>query len=68
MYVKLLTTLQADSLVGQEFKPNEFFSPMQDANGNFVLSLIEANDCTNPEFIWVKDLPEILFVAPPFSM
>lgn len=68
MYVKLLTVAQAESLVGQVFKDGQFFNPVLDGNGSYVISLVEANDCENEEFMWVKDLPEILHVAPPFEM
>jgi len=61
MKIKLLTTEQKDSLLGVYFKDNHLFSPIQDANDNWVLNLETVNQTTNPDFQWVKDLPEIDF-------
>jgi len=68
MNVRLLTPEQAALLAGQVFKDGQLFNPLQDASGNFVLSLIEATQCENKDFAWVEDLPEIPFIAPPFSI
>lgn len=59
MMVALLTLEQKDSLVGQLYAPDSYFNPIQDINNNWVISLEEVNQCVNPEFMWVKDLPEI---------
>ena len=68
MKVRLLTPEQAALLAGQIFKDGQFFNPMQDANGNYILSLQEAHQCENEAFDWVKDLPEIPFAAPTFLL
>jgi len=60
--VKLLTETQAQSLFGVKFKPLHEFSPIKDNNGNFVISLECAEQTENPDFLWVKQLPEIDFV------
>ena len=54
-YVGLLTELQKDSLLGQEFAPDSYFNPIQDANDNWIISVEEIEFCVNPEFQWVKE-------------
>ena len=61
-YVGLLTETQKDELVGQEYAPDCFFNPIQDNANNLVISIEEMEYCTNELFLWVKDLPLILFV------
>jgi hypothetical protein len=61
MKVGLLTIEQKDSIVGQRFAPNSYFNPIQDINDNWVISQEEMEQCVNPEFIWVKDLSQILY-------
>jgi hypothetical protein len=64
MIVYLLTPDQADSLRGVEFVPDNLFNPIQDANGNWVISPEEVNQCS---IEWVKDLPQIQYepIPPP---
>lgn len=59
MMVGLLTVEQKDSLVGQLYAPDSYFNPIQDLNNNWVVSIEEVEQCVNPEFMWVKDLPQI---------
>ena len=54
--VALLTEQQKDSLVGVEYAPDSFFNPIQDKNGNWIISLEEVNQCS---IEWVKELPLI---------
>jgi hypothetical protein len=58
MKVYLLTPEQADSLRGVEFMPDNLFNPIQDANGNWVITEEEVSQ-TSIE--WVKDLPQIQY-------
>ena len=60
-YVGLLTEIQKDELVGQEYAPDSYFNPIQDLNDNWIISIQEINNCVNKEFIWVKDLPLIIY-------
>lgn len=62
IYVGLLTLEQKDELVGQMYAPDSYFNPIEDANGNFVISVEEMEYCVNDEFMWVKDLPLIIYV------
>ena len=61
MKVRLLTIQQKNDLVGMKFAPDSTFNPIEDANGNFVISNEEVSQCVNEECSWVKDLPEIDF-------
>lgn len=40
--VAKITQQQADELIGQEFAPDSFYKPIQDANGNWVVSVEES--------------------------
>jgi len=70
-YVGLLTVEQKDELVGQMYAPDSFFNPIQDNADNWVISIEEMEYCVNDEFIWVKDLPLIIYepkpTPPPFN-
>ena len=68
-YVGLLTEVQKDELVGQQYTADSYFNPIQDADDNWVISVEEMEYCTNPTFIWVKDLDLIPYnpkPSPPF--
>ncbi len=60
--VGLLTIDQYDQIVGQMFDEDSYFNPIQDANDNWIISTEEINFCTNPEFLWVKNLPLIEYI------
>jgi hypothetical protein len=62
MKVGLLAIEQKEELVGQKFAPDSYFNPIQDANNDWIISIEEINQCINPEFQWVKDLPLIGFI------
>jgi len=61
-YVGLLTVEQKDELVGQEYAPDSFFNPIQNDVDEWVISIEEMEYCTNELFLWVKDLPLIVYV------
>ena len=54
--VHLLTEEQAQSIAGTEFMPDSYFNPIQDADGNWIISVEEVNQCS---IDWVKALPLI---------
>jgi hypothetical protein len=56
MTVAQLTPEQAEQLTGLEFAPDNFFNPIQDADGNWIISLEEVEQTT---IDWVKELPRI---------
>ncbi len=60
--VLLLTEEQKDLLVGQLFAEDSYFNPIQDKNGNWIISTEERDYCVNPEFFWIKELPLIEFI------
>jgi hypothetical protein len=62
LYVGILTDKQKDSLLLQEFAPDSYFNPIQDLNDNWIISVEEMVNCVNDEFMWVKELPLILYV------
>ena len=62
IYVGLLTVEQKDSLVGQLYGPDSYFNPIQDNSDNWIISIEEMEQCVNPEFMWVKDLPMIEYI------
>ena len=57
--VGLLTEVQKDELVGQMYDEDSYFNPIQDLNENWIISVEEIDQCVNPNFMWVKDLPLI---------
>ena len=59
MKVGLLTIEQKEELIGQQFAPDSYFNPIQDADDNWVISREEMEQCCNSQFLWVKDLPLI---------
>lgn len=68
MKVLLLTYEQKNLLVGKLFTKDSYFNPIQDKNGNWIISIEEKNYCTESEFFWIKDLPMIDFIEPDFSI
>jgi predicted DNA-binding transcriptional regulator len=60
-YVGLLTELQKDELVGQLYAPYSYYNPIQDIDNNWIISVEEMEQTTTLEFMWIKDLPLILY-------
>ena len=56
MQVAKLTKKQAEQLKGVEFVKDNFFNPVLDADGNYIISLEEVEQC---DIEWVKSLPLI---------
>jgi hypothetical protein len=71
LYVGLLTEQQKSDLLLQWYAPDCYFNPIQDLNENWVISVEEMANCMNDEFMWVKDLPLIIYEPkpspPPFN-
>lgn len=57
--VALLTVAEKDQLFGQLYVPDSYFNPIQDADGNWIISTQEVDFCDNPNFQWIKTLPLI---------
>lgn len=63
--VGLLTEVQKDELVGQMYDEDSYFNPIQDLNDNWIISVEEIEQCVNPNFMWVKELPLIPYEPKP---
>ncbi len=60
MNVYKLTIEQKDQLVGQKWNEDTFFNPLQDADGNWFISVEEVNGCTHQGMVeWIHELPLI---------
>lgn len=64
-YVGVLTPEQAQSLQGQTFQTDSYFNPIQDIDDVWVLSAEEIAYCSNPTFLWVKELDMITYTPKP---
>lgn len=65
MKVVLLTIDEKNSLVGQLVQPDWYFYPVQDCNGNWIISTEEVNASIYPEHEWIKSMPLIDWCQPP---
>jgi hypothetical protein len=67
MKVGLLTIEQKNELVGVKLQSDWYFNPIQDADGNWIISTQEMQSNMNPDVIWVKDLPLIEWKSPTYD-
>lgn len=65
MKVGLLTLEQKEEIQGQEFAPDSYFNSIQDEDDNWIISIEEIENCVNPEYLWVKELPLIDYKPKP---
>lgn len=63
--VGLLTEVQKDELVGKLYDEDSYFNPIADLNDNWIISVEEIDQCVNPNFMWVKELPLIPYEPKP---
>lgn len=63
--VGLLTEVQKDELVGTWYAPDSYYNPIQDLNNNWIISVEEIANTTNPDTQWVKDLELIPYEPKP---
>ena len=63
--VARLSIGQAKQLQKKLFCTDSFFNPIEDADGNWVISLEEVAQCDRSEFAWVKTLPLIPYNPKP---
>ena len=52
----LLDEEEKDALIGKQYAKGKYFTPQQDADGNWILPMHQITYCTNTEFWWVKHL------------
>jgi hypothetical protein len=63
--VALLTEKQANQLKGVEFVDGNYFNPIQDKNGNWIISLEEVEQGS---IKWLKELPLINYEPIEFEL
>jgi hypothetical protein len=63
--VALLTKIQKNELVGQQYAPDSYFNPIQNKDGNWVIS-IEETQATDIQ--WVKELELIAYEPKPLPV
>jgi len=59
-----LTQEQKNELVGNQYTTDSYFNPIEDADGNWIISIEEIEGCDISAFVWVKDLPLINWNPP----
>jgi hypothetical protein len=55
--VALLTEQQAETLAGKEYAIASYYNPVKDCDGIWLITIQEIEQTTNPDFLWVKELP-----------
>ena len=63
--VGVLTEVQKDELIGTWYAPDSYYNPIQDLNDNWIISVEEIANTTNPDTLWVKDLELIPYEPKP---
>ena len=66
--VILLTQEQAESIKGRMFTIDSYFLIQQDADANYIITVFEMENCTNPELQWIKQCPQIEYKPKPIEM
>jgi hypothetical protein len=56
-----LTISQVESLSGKTYAENNYYNPVQDINDNWIISIEEIDQTTDPDFLWIKSIPLIPF-------
>ena len=59
-----LTLEQATEISGKHLNQSCTFFPVPDINGDYFIFEGEVNDCTNEEYLWVKELTPSEYVPP----
>jgi len=54
--VAIITEEEKDKLIGRQFMTDVYFNPIQDLNGNWVISKEEIDQSEDKEIISFKDL------------
>jgi hypothetical protein len=68
MKVRKLTEQQKNQLIGKTYDGTQFFNPVQDVDGNWVISNEEVDKCLDlTEIGFIQFLPEINY-NPKFSI
>jgi hypothetical protein len=59
----LLTLIEKEALENKEYTTLSYYNPIQDSNDNWVISTEEMKDTTDVDYLWVKELPLILWTG-----
>jgi len=57
----LLTTDELNLVLNKKYNDTNYFLPLQDTYNNWVIEMAQVDNITNPDFLWVKNCPEIEF-------
>jgi len=68
MEVVKITQKQKDQIQGQKFAIDSYFLPIEDVDGNWIVSTIEQENCIHPDFQWIKKCPRIEYKPKPYPM
>jgi hypothetical protein len=68
MEVILLTETQKQEIEGKKFAIDSYFNPIQDLEDNWIVSVEEQEQCTHPDFQWIKQCPRIEYKPKPIEM
>jgi hypothetical protein len=63
--VILLTQEQADLLRDRMFTIDSYFLVKQDIDDNYFVTVFEMENCTHPDFQWIKQCPKIEYKPKP---
>lgn len=64
-YVGVLTEQQVAQVRGATFQPDSYFNPVQDVYDRWVISAEEIAYCSNPAYLWVKELDMVVYEPKP---
>lgn len=63
--VAKLTNEQYEALEGQIYDDaGTTYNPVLDGDGDYIITEVEVEKTTNPEFLWLKNLPLTQYKAP----
>ena len=68
MEVILLTQEQKQEIEGKKFMVEQYFLPVEDADGNWIVTVFEMENCIHPDFQWIKKCPRIEYKPKPYPM
>lgn len=63
--VFLLTIEQKDYIYGKQFAVDSYFNPIEDRNGDFVISREEVENCIFSEFAFLHNCPVVDYEPKP---
>jgi len=64
MNVAIITETQKNSLIGELVQPDWYFNPVQDCDGNWIISEQEIQSSIYPQNDWIKSLALSVFCKP----